>query len=346
MEEKTTTQKSEGSQVTEPKEKGDDTADGNNEASSELIQDAAKLMGVDLTKEKPQQTATEKDKSPPEETTEGKESVDKTETKPEEGTLEEFLSTEEPVTFNKTSKHPDLQEGDIVKNNDGSSTINAKHLIDDIGEIFGSDTKKSNLKTFFLVNKHKPEKADAIAKLAGWRSRNHLAASIEDFLEAKTQEDLDKVLEDQFPEWTRFDDISPPFKIGELKERKGAEMSGRKFPWSQGELKRAVNDYVADNKIDKEAILKNAKVMKLLEEFSAFQKNGKPLSASETLDLVTKQVDLKKAEPAKQVAVGGTHIQKKQTTGKEIPDSIQGLIKSAGGTSEEFAKFESKKNNS
>jgi len=282
----------------------------------------------------------------------------------EAGSLGDILKVnkKEPLTFKKeNSKYPDVQDGDIVKNDKGTPIIKAKHIYDDIVSIFGVYGKaEPKLETFFLINKHKPEKADIIAKTSGFKSRHHLAAAIEEFKEAADNNDekrMQEIIDSQFPEWTRYgSDVEPPFltdldssiKAEDPEVKKGG---AGKFPYSPTELEQAIDNYVADNgNVTKKDILASVKLRESLVEFSAFQKNGKRISANEALKLAiqatgVKRTPLSKSDKAS-VGGGGNQPQLQPSTTPKIQSSLRQALGMAGINPKEFEAFEKKKGNS
>lgn len=266
---------------------------------------------------------------------------------PEEGTLEAFFAEEEPITFKKKTKFQNLKDGDVVMNSAGRNTIKAKHVYDDLGAIFGSDTTDARLETFFSINKAKPTKADMIAKVAGFKSRHRMAAAIEEFREAKTQEEAQEILERDFPEWTYTKDVELPFDVDLMEDKKPFEKKDGAFSWTQPELKRAVNDFVADHGIPKEDILRNAEVMQRLQDFSGLSRNGKPLTASDALDMLMPLIKKKtKLSKDKKVSIGGGRgaVSQNRSKGAEkISPELSGLMASAGIDPKAFQEFEKNK---
>lgn len=246
-----------------------------------------------------------------------------------EETLSSFLEEPEEVTFKKIKRHPELVEGDVSQDGD-DYVIHAEHVSNDIDKMFGD---KANPKLFFSIYKNTPQKADAIAKACGWRTRHYMKAAVEDFISAKTDDQRQSVLETDFPEWTWSSDVEKPFKVDLAGSSKESVKTSGRMPWSKDNVGRAINDYVADNDgISKESILKSAKVAKLLEEFSGFQKNGQQISASEALSLAIPLAGLEKkaVSKAKKISAGGgrTKTPTKNTSG--LTPGMEFLASQAG----------------
>jgi len=246
-----------------------------------------------------------------------------------EETLQSFLEEPEDVTYKKVKRHPELAEGDISKDGD-EYVVHSEHVANDIDKMFG-DTPKPKL--FFSIYKNTPKKADAIAKACGWRTRHYMKDAIEDFIEAKTDDARQEILESDFPEWTWSSDAERPYKVDLAGGGKETVQTSGRMPWSKDDIGRAINDYAADNdSISKESILKSAKVAKLLEEFSAFQKNGQPISASEALSLAIPLAGLEKktVSKAKKVSAGGGRTKSKTETKSGITPGMEFLAAQAG----------------
>lgn len=315
-----------------PKESGEPPAEPTKEVSEEVSPEEM-LSELKSSEEKePEPLPASKDEPPqPEKSEEISDS------------LGEFLKQEEPITIQKSQKHPDIQEGDVTKDIDGNYVINAQHVYDEIETIFGSDKKAAKLEQFFILNNAKPRKANEIAKICGFSSRHKLAGAIEELKEAKTKEDQQTILDEQFPDWTCNTDVEIPFKLGDLKKAEGgAVIGGRRFPWTTAELDRAVNDYVADNKVSKNSLLKSAKLMHKLEEYSGLSREGKPLTASEALSMVVplSEIQEEKLSPDKQVSLGGGQVQQPKTSKKTKMTADQAdILKSTGFDPKEFEEY-------
>jgi len=160
-------------------------------------------------------------------------------------------------------------------------------------------------------------------------------------MEATNEEEKQEIVDREFPEWSHTDsDVEPPFKVDiQKKEEPKSEIHGRKFQWSQEELDRAINDYVADNDITKQALLKNAKLSKLLGEFSGLSRGGKVLSATEVLSIVVPMAGVAKEPEPVPKALGGAQ-KPKQPGSKSVADSsIIELGKSMGLDGAKLQKF-------
>lgn len=249
----------------------------------------------------------------------------------EEDTIENFLS-EESITIKKTKKYPEASEGDVVLDGD-TYEVRAKHVSDDIETLFGENP---NPKLFFSIYNNTPKKADAIAKACGWRTRHYAKAAIEDLISAKTEEDRNEILEADFPEWIWAEDAEKPFRVNisdTSKQTASVQSLNGKLPWGKDEISRAVNDYVADNpNVSKEAITKSAKVVKLLEEFSGFQKDGRAITANEALRFVIPQVDLAREPVSKKSksSIGGGKAPRQAHSQKGVTPGMQSLLDQAG----------------
>jgi len=285
---------------------------------------------TNLGEEKPESKAGESAEE--KEVSEGKNVVDpgsQPEEKQPEETLESLLK-EEKFKINKTKLHPEVVDGDFTAK-DGIYDIHAKHIADDIDKLFGEN---ANPKLFFSIYKSTPKKAEVIAKACGWRSSHYAKAAIEDLIAAKTQDEKDAVLKADFPEWVWADDVDKPFRVTEKKPEVGtpvAKFYGH-FQWSNEELSRAVNDYVADNKqVSKDSILKNAKVAKLLEEFSGFQRNGKPLDAYSALKYVVPlAIPAEEPKKTKDVSIGGNRNSAPKTSATGMTDGMKAMLSQSG----------------
>lgn len=337
--EKTNTQVSGGTQADPPKEKEVEAAEGTQEVGQENSKEKSpeELLAELSGTPEPRETASEEDEEPPI----PEEPKGESEDEPIEGSLGEFLEKEETVTINKVSKHPDIQDGDIDKDDDGKSIIRAQHVYDEIESIFGSDKKEAKLEGFFKLNNAKPKKANEIAKICGFTSRHKLAAAIEEYKEAKTVEDQNAILADQFPEWVWTKDVATPFSVDITSEEKGSVVHGKKLPWTKTELNQAIDSYVADNEISKESITKSAKLMTLLEDNSTLSRGGKPLSADEVLKMVVPVANItpKKLSPNKQVSLGGQHVQQvKSSSKKTVNPELLGMAKQMGLNTDDFEK--------
>lgn len=272
------------------------------------------------------------------------------------GTLGERLSKEAPVTFHKKNdKFPDVRDGDVVDGEDGKPIIKAKHVYDDMNSIFGVDGKtEPRLETFFLINKHKPEKADVIAKAAGFRSRHHLAAAIEEFREADA-DDQQQILNDQFPEWTHYNSgVDAPFTV-DLDNSVGSEPQAKvvskkgDLPWDDKELDSAIDSYVADNdNVTKQDILESVKLEETLVELSVLQKGGKVISAFDALKLAMPQVKIErvKLSDADRISLGGSGNQPplpEKKPEQQINSGMKSIMGLAGINAKEFEDFEKSK---
>lgn len=262
---------------------------------------------------------------------------------PEKGelTLENYLTEETPITFKNKSKFPDISEDDIDYSGK-APVIKSQHVYDDMAAIFGSTEKDPDLRVFLKINNAKPKKAEALAKLAGFRSRHHFAMVIEEVIDAKDDEVAKaKIVEKEFPGWAIADSgVEVPFGIDiQKKEEKKAELHGRTFEWTQQELDRSINDYVADNNITKEALLKNAKLFKLLGEYSGLSRGGKVLSAAEVLNIVVPLAGINKTPKKTPKALGGGQKPKQPSASKANNPGLMEFAKTIGLNTQDFQKF-------
>ena len=344
----TNTQKS----VTAPEEEiasisesEEQTAEESQEKSLDEIAAEFGIQGFPKeTKKTPKQKSQSAEESPQEQ--EGSEETEAS----EDATLGELLEKQVEVTFKKqNSKYPDVQDGDIVKNESGTPVIRAKHVYDDMNVIFGIDGKTTpKLETFFLINKHKPEKADVIAKTAGFRSRHHLAAAIEEFREADAEGQA-QILEAQFPEWTRYGSgVEAPFLVqiqeSNNKQNQEKEVKEAGLPYSTKELSTAIDSYVADNNnITKKDILSSVKLREALVEFSAFQKDGKPISARRALELAIREVGLQRQSLSKTdrmtIGGGGNQPPLPKANKSALTSGLRAIAGEAGINPKEFEEF-------
>jgi len=250
-------------------------------------------------------------------------------------TLEETLKVnEQVVTYTKSQKYPESESDDVVVDDSGKSVIKAQHVLDDIEALFGD---KPNPKLYFAIFKNSPKKAEQIAKATGhWKTKHHMKASIESFVSAKSQDERDKVLKEEFPDFAYNSDVDKPFEVDIQKELKGKTIESAskngKLAWSNDDIDKALDGIVSDNpKLNKDELLKAKGLSKILVEFSALrQEDGKPLDAKVALELAFAKAGIREPEGNIIPRSGSAKGKKGVKSGTAISAETIALAKSLG----------------